>query len=91
MYGVTIDLKTELLFYSLLKNGQRIYNTLKLTVSVNKEDVMNDKFFKLSSEKQQRILNAAYKVFAHADISSSLCVLLKCLLRAIPRYKTGNR
>lgn len=34
---------------------------------VNKEDDMNDKFFKLPSEKQQRIINAAYKVFSQSS------------------------
>lgn len=49
---------------SLLKNGQRIYNELELTETVNKGETMNDKFFHLPSEKQQRIINAAYKVFS---------------------------
>ena len=31
---------------------------------VNTEDIMNNKFFSLSIEKQQRIINAAYKVFS---------------------------
>lgn len=31
---------------------------------VNTENIMNNKFFSLSIEKQQRIINAAYKVFS---------------------------
>ena len=31
---------------------------------VNNEAVMNDKFFNLPIEKQERIINAAYKVFS---------------------------
>lgn len=31
---------------------------------VNMEGIMNNKFFKLPVEKQQRIINAAYKVFS---------------------------
>lgn len=34
---------------------------------VDKEGNMNDKFFKLPSEKQQRIINAAYKVFSQSS------------------------
>lgn len=35
-----------------------------LTETVNRRYVMNDKFFRLPLEKQQRIINAAYKVFS---------------------------
>lgn len=60
--------KELILFYNgLLKNGQRIYNVRELTDTVSKEDHMNDKFFKLPSEKQQRIINAAYKVFSQSS------------------------
>lgn len=44
-----------------------MYNILKLTESVNKETNMNDKFFNLPLEKQQRIINAAYKVFSQSS------------------------
>ncbi len=54
-------------FDGLLKNGQRIYNIPTLTDTVNTEDAMNDKFFNLPLEKQQRIINAAYKVFSQSS------------------------
>ncbi len=50
---------------ALLKIGQRGYNERnRLTVSVKKDDCMNQSYFKLPKYKQDKLINAGYKVFS---------------------------